>query len=305
MVTCSRIHVKGKIGLIFLLPPGLDRAEDSRARVGFVAYAPTIPTHRVTARAREVADYHYDDAKPGKPLRLLIPGGLVAIASFISMGMVGYGEWVQGGISSPEGQLWIALLLIPYFGGLFVFFYGYELYDLGRAIKLTLIAGVAGISILAVGWAVFAALGALGKGSSHSSSSSSSSSSGSSGSSSFGASSPFGGGGSSSGSWSPSSSHGHVNLRGVAQLLSSDDGSPISLNLSGPSGTVAECPVCGYALPGGAGSPCPYCAYQAKTMHAKPAGTPALAPCPKCGQPITAGDSSECPHMGALSGQPS
>lgn len=271
-----------------------------------MAYAPTNPSRRVNARTREVVDYHYDDSKPGKPLRLLIPGGLLAIASFLALGMVGYGEWVEGGLYSPEGKLWVALLLLPYFGGFFLFFYGYHLYDLGRALKWTLIAGVAGITILAVGWVVLRALGgaaAVGgagaaSGSSHSSGSSkSSSSSHSSGSSSFGASTAFGGGGSSSGrsggSASPSPSFGRVNLRPVAQLLSSDD-SPISLNLSAP--PVAECPVCGYALPGGAGTPCPYCAYQAKTMHTRPAGAQPPAPCPTCGQPLAADDKSICPH---------
>lgn len=287
-----------------------------------MAYAPTNPSHRINARTSEVVDYHYDDAKPGKPLRLLIPGGLLAVASFIALGLVGYGQLVEGGLYSPEGQLWAALLLIPYFGGLFLFFYGYELYDLGRAIKWTLIAGVAGITILAVGWVVLRALGGAaavggagagaGSGSSHSSGSSKSSgSSSSSSSSSYGASGAFGGGGSSSGSsggsWSPSPSLGRVNLRPVAQLLSSDD-SPISLNLSDSTPTVAVCPVCGYALPEGAGTPCPYCAYQAKTMHVRPAGAQPPAPCPTCGQPVAPGDSSACPHTGptfsGLAGKP-
>ena len=273
-----------------------------------MAYVPTHPSHRVSARTSEVVDYHYNDAEPGKPLRLLIPGGLVAVASFLALGLVGYGQWVEGGMYSTEGRLWAGLLLIPYFGGLFVFFYGYELYDLGRAIKWTLVAGVAGITILAVGWAVLRALGGAaavggagaGSGSSHSSGSSKSSgSSHSSGSTSFGASTAFGGGGSSSGSsggsWSSSPSHGRVNLRPVAQFLSSDD-SPISLNLSAATPPVAVCPVCGYALPGGAGTSCPYCAYQAKTMHARPAGAQPPAPCPTCGQPVAPGDSSVCPH---------
>ena len=35
----------------------------------------------VRDRTRQVVDHHYDDDKPGKPLYLLIPGGLVALAS--------------------------------------------------------------------------------------------------------------------------------------------------------------------------------------------------------------------------------
>lgn len=286
-----------------------------------MAYAPTNPSRRVTARTREVVDYHYDDSKPGKPLRLLIPGGLLAITSFVALALVGYGEWVEGGISSPEGQLWAALLLIPYFGGLFLFFYGYHLYDWGRALKWTLIAGVAGITILAVGWAVLRALGgaaaaggaAAGKGSSGSSSSGSSKSSSSSSSSSWfgsGGSTAFGGGGSSSGSGTLSPSLGRGVVRGIGQMLDSYDG-PISLNLSGSPnpgphpGRIVECPVCGYALPGGAGTPCAYCASHvaADPAAASKAGA-GMIPCPKCGQPVLPGDRSGCPHVARPAGLP-
>ena len=280
-----------------------------------MAYATTNPSRQVTARTREVVDYHYDDSRPGKPLHLLIPGGLLAIASLVLLGLVGYGEWVEGGISSSQGQLWAALLLIPYFGGLFLFFYGYHLYDLGRALLWTLIAGVAGITILAVGWVVLRALGgaaaaggaAAGGGSSRSSSSGSSKSSSSSNSSwwfSFGKSAPLGGGGSSSGSVSSAPSLGRDAVRGVARVLNFGDGS-ISLNLSTASSVVVACAVCGYALPGGAGTPCPYCA-----SHPKAAAAPAwnstslLVPCPKCGQPITLGDATPCPHLARPAGLP-
>jgi len=281
-----------------------------------VAYATTNPSRQVTARTREVVDYHYDDSRPGKPLHLLIPGGLLAIASFLALGMVGYGEWVEGGLSSPEGKLWVVLLLLPYLGGLFLFFYGYHLYDWGRALLWTLIAGVAGITILAVGWAVLRALGgaaaaggaaAGGKSSSRSSSSGSSKVSSSSNSSfwfNFGKSAPLGGGGSSSGSVSPAPSLGRDAVRGVARVLNFGDSS-ISLNLSTASSVVVECAVCGYALPGGAGTPCPYCA-----SHPKAAAAPdwnsasLLIPCPKCGQPITLGDGTPCPHLAKLARLP-
>jgi len=39
----------------------------------------------VRARTRQVVDHHHDDDKPGKPLYLLIPGGLVALASLPGM----------------------------------------------------------------------------------------------------------------------------------------------------------------------------------------------------------------------------
>lgn len=253
-----------------------------------LAYAPTIPSHQVVARAHEVSDYHYDDSKPGKPLRLLIPGGLLAIASFIALGMVGYGVWVQGGVSSSQGQLWIALLLVPYFGGLYIFCYGYELYDVGCAIKWTLIIGIAGILILAVGIAVLAALGKV-RFSSRSSSSSSSSGSDGGSASAFAAS-----GGSSSGAFGGSTSSGGMSPRAPGLALNLGRGIGFGATAAPP---VTPCPVCNYALPGGPGTPCPYCATQAQVAAAKTAGPAAgLVPCPLCGQPIAPGDTSLCPH---------
>ena len=36
---------------------------------------------KVRAKTSEVKEYHNDDARPGKPLYLLIPGGLIALAA--------------------------------------------------------------------------------------------------------------------------------------------------------------------------------------------------------------------------------
>lgn len=43
--------------------------------------SPQHSPFNVRAKTRQVIDHHYDDEKPGKPLYLLIPGGLIALAS--------------------------------------------------------------------------------------------------------------------------------------------------------------------------------------------------------------------------------
>lgn len=43
--------------------------------------SPNPGTLHVRTRTRQVVDHHYDDDKPGEPLYLLIPGGLIALAS--------------------------------------------------------------------------------------------------------------------------------------------------------------------------------------------------------------------------------
>jgi hypothetical protein len=117
-------------------------------------------------------DYHYDAAKPGKPLLLLVPGGLIALASLAVIVLIAYRVWMEGSLEQDRGLPLIGLLAPIYIGGVFVFSYGYELYDLPRALRLTAIIvflTVASVVIVAV---LFVVLG----GSSRSDSSSSKSS---------------------------------------------------------------------------------------------------------------------------------
>lgn len=138
---------------------------------------------KVRAKTAEVVGYHRDAEKPGKPLHLLIPGGLVALASLAMMIWVAYATWFEENLPRAEGVLYLLLLALVYTGGAFLFSYGYELYDLPRALRLTALIvflALAAVVILAV---LFAILKSSSEGSSESSSSSddSSSSSGSSG----------------------------------------------------------------------------------------------------------------------------
>src|SRR5512135_1427863 len=108
---------------------------------------------KVRAKTSEVRDYHYDDARPGKPLYLLIPGGLIALAAIGLIIYIGYKTWYLGDMPSSQGIGLIALLAPFYIGGVFLFSYGYELYDMPKALKLTAIVvfiTVAFVVIIAV-----------------------------------------------------------------------------------------------------------------------------------------------------------
>jgi hypothetical protein len=118
-------------------------------------------TFQVRARTRQVVDHHYDDQKPGKPLYLLIPGGLIALASLALVVYVAYLTWFDGRIAQDTGLVLLAILAPFYIGGVFVFSYGYELYDLGRALRLTgliVFITLASVVIIAV---LFLSLGAM------------------------------------------------------------------------------------------------------------------------------------------------
>jgi hypothetical protein len=108
---------------------------------------------QISAKTQEVVDYDHDETLPGKPLHILIPGGLVALASLAVIVYVAYLTWFEGQLDQGTGLLLIAVLAPFYIGGVFLFSYGYELYNVPRAIRLTAIIvflTVAAVVIVAV-----------------------------------------------------------------------------------------------------------------------------------------------------------
>ena len=129
---------------------------------------------QVRAKTHEVVDYDHDDEKPGKPLHILIPGGLIALAVLALIIFIGYLTFVEESISQNLGLVLMGILSPFYVGGVFLFSYGYELYNIPRAIRLTAIivfVTLAAVVIVAVLFVVLA--NSKGGGSSSSSKSSS------------------------------------------------------------------------------------------------------------------------------------
>lgn len=108
---------------------------------------------QVSAKTQEVVAYDHDESLPGKPLHILIPGGLIALASLGVIVLVAYLTWFKGELDQGTGLLLIGLLAPFYVGGVFLFSYGYELYNIPRALRLTAIivfVTVAAVVIVAV-----------------------------------------------------------------------------------------------------------------------------------------------------------
>ena len=117
----------------------------------------------VSAKTQEVIAYDHDPSLPGKPLHILIPGGLAALASLAVIIYVAYRTWFNGDLDQGTGLVLIGLLSPFYVGGVFLFSYGYELYNIPRALRLTAILvflTVASVVIVAV---LFFLLGSGGK----------------------------------------------------------------------------------------------------------------------------------------------
>nr|NJN80192.1 hypothetical protein [Anaerolineales bacterium] len=131
----------------------------------------------VRAKTHEVYEYDHDENKPGKPLHVLIPGGLIALGSLALIIFIIYQTWFESNLNENLG-ITLCLILSPFYvGGVFLFSYGYELYNLPRALRLTAIiifVTLASVVIIAV---LFLVLGNMKGGSNSSSKSSKSSSS--------------------------------------------------------------------------------------------------------------------------------
>ena len=108
---------------------------------------------QVGAKTHEVVEYDHDDSLPGKPLHILIPGGLIALASLAVIVLVAYQTWFENNLDQSTGIILLVILAPFYIGGVFLFSYGYELYNIPRAIRLTAIivfVTVAAVVIVAV-----------------------------------------------------------------------------------------------------------------------------------------------------------
>ena len=144
-------------------------------------YTPQSATRQIRPRSQEVVAYHYDDQKPGKPLILLIPGAMIALTSLGFQALLAYFTFGDVRLNETLGTALILMFIPIYVGGVFMFSYGYELYDIPKAIRLTLIIVFITLAAVFMAAVLIVILGALGKGKSDSSSSSSSSRSSSSG----------------------------------------------------------------------------------------------------------------------------
>jgi hypothetical protein len=117
-----------------------------------------------------VVDHHFDESRPGKPLHLVIPGGLIALGALVLAGFVAYRGWISQTLDFLTAEYLLAGIALVFIAGTFAFSYGYELYNIRKAIRLTLIIVllvvvsvlIVIVLVLAIRWIAKPALGAIG-----------------------------------------------------------------------------------------------------------------------------------------------
>jgi len=148
---------------------------------------------QVRPKTKEVVEFHNDDSRPGKPLRVMVPGALLAIASLGTIIYIVYKTWLKTALAEDQAVRYLVWLAPVYIFGVFLFSYGLEIYNLPKALKLTAIIVFTTVFIVLVIAVLFLLASAKVKSGSSGGSSSKSSSSSSSKSLSSGSGGGFGG----------------------------------------------------------------------------------------------------------------
>lgn len=112
--------------------------------------------YEVWTKTRDVVAHHNDAAKEGRPLHLLVGGGVLAAVCAVLVGLLAYRTWYAHEVATDWGYAGVGLLFAIYTFGVFLFSYGYELYDTGKALRLTLIIAVLSVVALFMMIAVLA-----------------------------------------------------------------------------------------------------------------------------------------------------
>jgi hypothetical protein len=142
------------------------------------AVPPSYHPFAVVPKARGVVAHHYDPNLQGKPLGWLIGGAVLGIPALILAVLVAVQTFGNHTLDQTTGITFIAVLVPIYAIGVFVFSYGYELYDTKKALRLTAIVVVISVFAVVMVAAVVVVLGAMSKSRGGSSSSGSSTYSG-------------------------------------------------------------------------------------------------------------------------------
>lgn len=91
-------------------------------------------------------------------MALVFAGGVLAVVSMLLCGLLARQIWLTHEVPQNEGIWGVSALYVLFVAGVYVFALGFELYDMGKALRLTFIIAVMGVLALAVMVSVFAAL---------------------------------------------------------------------------------------------------------------------------------------------------
>ncbi len=135
----------------FLTNPGGKR---QRAPVVRSTFSPA----RVRERTASVVAVHRDTETPERPLFVLIPAGIVALGAFVAMIFASVKTWYLHDVATSTGVWGLVITGVAFIGAIFAFNYAWELYDLRKAVRRTLVMCAIAFAAVAVVASVLAIL---------------------------------------------------------------------------------------------------------------------------------------------------
>src|SRR6266545_5295940 len=115
---------------------------------------------QVVAKTRDLLAYHEDPEQEGRPLILLMSGAGIALLCLMFIGVLSFRSFYEHRVDANQAYFGISLLFCFYVLGVFLFCYAYELYDMPKALRLTIIAAFISLVFLVL---VFVSLTTLAK----------------------------------------------------------------------------------------------------------------------------------------------
>ena len=103
----------------------------------------------VVYRTREIAAYERDPELTRRPVLMMLAGLLLAAVSAVLCALLAYDIWYERTMPVNSGLFGVSLLFCFYTGGAYVFALAYELYDVRRALRFTIVLALLGVLALA------------------------------------------------------------------------------------------------------------------------------------------------------------
>ena len=112
------------------------------------------PLFDIFDRTQQIAAYEQDPRLPRRPVLAMLAGLLLAGVSAVLCSLLAYSIWHERDVPASSGLYGVSLLFCFYVAGAYVFALAYELYDVPRALRLTIVLAVLGV--LALGFMIAA-----------------------------------------------------------------------------------------------------------------------------------------------------
>jgi hypothetical protein len=119
------------------------------------------PITQVLGRTQQVVEYQHDPNLRGRPIGSMLAGAILAIVAAVLCARLAFSIWYLQSVDVQHGIFGVSFLFCLFVLGTYIFCFAYELYDVPRAVRLTLVFTLFAVVALAVMIGALIALAAI------------------------------------------------------------------------------------------------------------------------------------------------